>query len=197
MPRLLSVPGYAMAAAADTGTPLIAGEDFAGWGTLDDTIMGGSSQSRCNASADGLHWSGLVVSEGGGFISCRSPQWRPPLDLSRAEGLALRLVGDGRRYKIAVACADLITGLSAGLPGGLRWVLGFDTQPSEEQTIRIPFASLTPSVQARPLGLPLRFQPKRIERIQLLHSRFDDDGGTNPGYRAGELNLLIRSITLI
>lgn len=186
-----------MAAAADNGSLLIAGQDFAGWSTLDDTIMGGRSQSHCSASAEGLRWSGVVISEGGGFISCRSPQWRPPLDLSAASGLAVRLIGDGRRYKLAVACADLITGLSAGLPGGLRWVQGFDTQPEQEQTVAIPFASLTASVQARPLGLPLRFQPKRIERIQLLHSRFDDDGGSNPGYRSGELNLLIQSISLI
>lgn len=177
--------------------PLIAGDDFAGWDTLNDTIMGGSSQSRCSASSEGLRWQGQLISEGGGFISCRSPQWRPPLDLSAFSGLTLQLLGDGRRYKIALACSDLITGLSAGLPGGLRWVSGFDTQPGQEETITIPFASLRPSVQARPLGLPLRFQPKRIERIQLLHSRFDDDGGSNPGYRAGALDLLIRSIAVV
>lgn len=186
-----------MAEAANDGACLIAGEDFAGWSTLNDTIMGGSSQSRCSASAAGLRWQGQLISEGGGFISCRSPQWKPPLDLSASSGLTLRLVGDGRRYKIALACADLITGLSAGLPGGLRWVQGFDTRPGEEETIIIPFSSLRPSVQARPLGLPLRFQPKRIERIQLLHSRFDDDGGSNPGYRAGALDLLIRSIHMV
>lgn len=185
-----------MAAGGDKDTPLIAGVDFAGWSSLNDTIMGGRSQSDCSASPEGLHWSGQVITEGGGFISCRSPQWRPPLDLSAGEGLILRLLGDGRRYKIALACADLITGLSAGLPGGLRWVQGFDTRAGEEETIAIPFASLKPSVQARPLGLPLRFQARRVERIQLLHSRFDDDGGTNPGYREGQLDLLIRSIAL-
>ena len=70
---------------------------------------------------------------------------------------SLHLHGDGRRYKIALACSDLITGLTAPLPGGLRWVAGFETTPSQHQSIRIPFASLRPSVQARPLDLPLRF----------------------------------------
>lgn len=184
-----------MAVDGNQGEPLIAGEDFVGWSSLNDTIMGGRSQSQCTATAEGLRWRGQVITEGGGFISCRSPQWRPPLDLSTRQALVIRLVGDGRRYKLALACADLITGLSAGLPGGLRWVQGFDTRAGVEETITIPFSSLRPSVQARPLGLPLRFQPKRIERIQLLHSRFDDDGGSNPGYRDGELDLLIRSIS--
>ena len=185
-----------MAVDASAGSLLISGDDFAGWETLNDTIMGGSSQSDCSASPEGLRWRGQLVSEGGGFISVRSPQWRPALDLSAATGLRLRLVGDGRRYKIALACADLITGITAALPGGLRWVQGFDTHPGEDETITIPFASLRPSVQARPLGLPLRFQPQRIERIQLLHSRFDDDGGTNPGYRDGDLDLLIQSVAV-
>ncbi|MFM8524493.1 MAG: CIA30 family protein [Cyanobacteriota bacterium] len=186
-----------MAVDTHLGDLLIAGDDFASWSSLNDTIMGGRSQSRCSASAEGLRWQGQIISEGGGFISCRSPQWRPPLDLSGSEALVIRLLGDGRRYKIALACADLITGLSAGLPGGLRWVHGFNTQDGVEASITIPFTSLRPSVQARPLGLPLRFQPKRIERIQLLHSRFDDDGGTNPGYRAGDLDLLIRSFSIL
>ena len=176
---------------------LIAGEDFAGWDTLNDTIMGGRSQSSCSVSAAGLHWRGRLVSDGGGFISCRSPQWRPPLDLRGATALQLQLIGDGRRYKIAIACADLITGLSAALPGGLRWVHGFDTVAASLQTITIPFASLRPSVQARLLDVPLKFQPRRVERIQCLHSRFDDDGSPNPGYQDGDLDLLIQSIAVV
>ena len=191
-----AIDGDTSGAPAIDGEILVAGIDFAGWDTLNDTIMGGRSQSHCSASPEGLRWRGTLVSEGGGFISCRSPQWRPALDLSAASGLTLHLHGDGRRYKIALACSDLITGLTAPLPGGLRWVAGFETTPSQHQSIRIPFASLRPSVQARPLDLPLRFPARRIERIQLLHSRFDDDGSSNPRYREGELDLLIRAITL-
>jgi hypothetical protein len=40
----------------------------------------------------------------------------------------------------------------------------------------------------------LRFDPCRIKRLQLLHSKFNDSGGLNPGFRPGALRLLLRSI---
>ena len=58
----------------------------------------------------------------------------------------------------------------------------------------IPFNRLTPSVRATPVGLPVRFDPSGVTRLQILHSKFGDMGGRNPGFRPGELELLIRSI---
>jgi hypothetical protein len=60
--------------------------------------------------------------------------------------------------------------------------------------VEIPFARLKPVVRAKPVSLPVRFDPACITRLQLLHSRFGDDGAPNPGYRAGAIKLLIRSI---
>jgi hypothetical protein len=138
-----------------------------------------------------------VVEQGGGFVSCRSPEFVPPLDLSAYRALALEVDGDGRRYKLAVACADLVTGAAELIPGGLRWVAEFDTQTSGTSRIEVPFQRLTASVRARPLGLPLRFDPRRIRRLQILHSKFNDSGGLNPGFRAGSLRLLIRRIDAV
>ncbi len=183
----------------DTVLQILSGAGFSGWHSLNDRIMGGRSSGECRVDASGLTFDGEVVAEGGGFISCRSPLFSPPLDLSGYTGLELVLGGEGRRFKLAVACADGAAGLTELIPGGLRWVREFGTEAEGFSRVRIGFDQLTPSLRAKPietlpLGLPLRFDASRITRLQLLHSRFGDDGGPNPGFRAGPLHLVIQSI---
>ncbi|MFM7732895.1 MAG: CIA30 family protein [Cyanobium sp.] len=185
-----------------TGTTLVSGDGFSGWHALNDTIMGGRSSGGCRIAADGLHFEGEVVEEGGGFISVRSPLFSPPLDLSAYGGLELRLEGEGRRFKLALACGDGVAGLTELIPGGLRWVHEFGTEASGISVVPIRFEALIPSVRARPisglpLGLPLRFDAARVTRLQVLHSRFGDDGGPNPGFRAGPLHLRIVAIDAV
>jgi len=174
--------------------PIAAGDGFSGWHALNDTVMGGRSQGSCRIGPTGLVFEGTLIAEGGGFISCRSPLFSPPLDLSSCSGLELELVGDGRRFKLAVACADGLAGLTNLIPGGLRWVIEFGTAAAGVTVVQIPFADLTASVRAKPLGLPVRFDASRITRLQLLHSRFADDGGLNAGFRAGPIHLELRAI---
>ena len=173
---------------------IASGDGFSGWQPLNDTIMGGRSQGQCQASSAGLLMDAVVEAEGGGFVSCRSPVYAPPLDLSAYGALQLELDGDGRRYKLAVACRDGVAGLTELIPGGLRWVAEFSTQSSGTSVVTIPLNRLTPSVRATPVGLPVRFDPAGITRLQILHSKFGDIGGRNPGFRPGPLRLLIRSI---
>ena len=178
----------------DASLMVVAGDGFAGWHSLNDTIMGGRSQGQCQSGSTGLVMTAEVVAEGGGFVSCRSPLFSPPLDLSAQAGLQLELEGDGRRYKLAIACSDGLAGLTELIPGGLRWVAEFGTEAQGPTRVWIPFSQLRPSVRAKPVGLPLRFDPARITRLQILHSRFGDDGGENSGFRAGTLQLRIQAI---
>ena len=78
-----------------------------------------------------------------------------------------------------------------------RWVAEFSTRPGGTSTVVIPFNRLTPSVRATPVGLPVRFDQAGITRLQILHSKFGDMGGRNPGFRPGDLRLLIRSIEAV
>jgi hypothetical protein len=121
------------------------------------------------------------------------------LDLSEAQGLLLDFTGDGRTYKLAVACGDGMAGLTDLIPGGLRWVIGFETEPGKRQRLPLRFDQLRASIRARPLdrlplGLPLSFDPARIQRFQVLHSRFGDDGKSNAGFRAGPLRFTLHAI---
>ena len=60
--------------------------------------------------------------------------------------------------------------------------------------LTVPFSDLRPTIRAKPVGLPLRFDRSAISRIQLLHSKFGDDGSLNPGFRAGPIRMLVRTI---
>jgi hypothetical protein len=178
---------------------VVGGEGFAGWHALNDTIMGGRSSGSCRVNQNGLRFTGELIEQGGGFVSVRSPLFSPPLDLSSFSVLRLDLAGHGRRFKLAVACADGVAGLTELIPGGLRWVHEFGTEAEGFSAVPISFDQLTPSVRAQPIdklpmGLPLRFDASRITRLQLLHSKFDDAGGLNPGFRPGPVDLELRAI---
>ncbi|MFN7871611.1 MAG: CIA30 family protein [Cyanobacteriota bacterium] len=181
---------------------IVEGNGFSGWHALNDTIMGGRSQGTTRVDSQGLTLDAEVVETGGGFVSVRSPLFSPPLDLSAYGGLQLDLVGDGRRYKLAVACADGVAGLTELIPGGLRWVAEFGTEPDGLTRVGVRFTDLTASIRAKPvnalpMGLPLHFDASRINRLQILHSKFGDDGGLNPGFRSGLLQIQLRAIHAI
>ena len=173
---------------------IVQGSEFADWTSLNDTIMGGRSRAGCRATPEGLLLEGELIEAGGGFVSCRSPRLQPPLDLSPFSALQVDVEGEGRTLKIALGCRDGALGLTELIPGGLRWVIDVPTQAAGVTSVRIPFANLRPTVRAKPVGLPLRFDAAGVTRIQVLHSKFGDGGELNPGFRAGAIRLLIRSI---
>ena len=117
---------------------------FDSWATLNDTIMGGTSQAGCRLTPEGLLLEGEVVADGGGFVSCRSPLFRPPLDLSAFSGLRLAIEAEGRTLKFAVACSDGLMGLTEMIPGGLRWVTPVPTEVEGTTVVEVAFKDLSP-----------------------------------------------------
>jgi hypothetical protein len=68
--------------------------------------------------------------------------------------------------------------------------------------VGIRFSDLTASIRAKPvnalpLGLPVHFDASRVNRLQILHSKFGDDGGLNPGFRPGPLQIQLLAIHAI
>lgn len=68
------------------------------WAVVNDTVMGGVSRSRIEQTGEGnLRFTGdLSLRNNGGFVSMRNRPSR--LSLEDADGLALRVRGDGRTY---------------------------------------------------------------------------------------------------
>lgn len=75
---------------------------------------------------------------------------------------------------MALACSDGVFGLTELIPGGLRWVAPMATQPNGVTRVEVLFADLKPVIRARPVALPMRFDGSAINRLQVLHSRFDE-----------------------
>ena len=177
-------------------TPLIQGSEFSDWKSLNDTIMGGSSLAKCRSSEKGLFLEGNLVEEGGGFVSCRSPIFDKPFNLSKYSGLILDVEGEGRTLKFAIACEKKPLSLSNLLKGDIRWVASIPTKKDGVSKVKIPFKSLEPARRAKSVRLPLRFDPTCINRFQLLHSKFGQPGKMNSGFIAGPIKVLLKSISV-
>ncbi len=176
-------------------TPLIQGSEFSDWKSLNDTIMGGSSRASCRSSDKGLFLEGNLVEEGGGFVSCRSPIFDKPLNLSKYSGLIIDVEGEGRTLKFAIACEKKPLSLSNLLKGDIRWVASIPTNKKGVSRIEVPFKNLEPARRAKPVRLPLRFDPTCVNRFQLLYSKFGQPGKINSGFSPGPIKVLIKSIS--
>tara|TARA_Y100001970_G_scaffold137780_1_gene169526 strand:+ start:27 stop:575 length:549 start_codon:yes stop_codon:yes gene_type:complete len=170
---------------------------FDGWKTLNDTVMGGSSSAVCEISNSGLLLKGNIVEQAGGFVSCRSSLYKPSLNVAEYESFELNVDGQGRTFKFAVACEDELLGLTEFIPGGLRWIKSFPTKKFGTTNIQIPFISLKPSIRANKVSFPFKFKPSKIKRLQLLHSKFGDDGLLNNEFKPGPIKVLIKSISVL
>ena len=169
--------------------------NFNDWTSLNDTIMGGNSNAKCNIDSKGLVFSGEVVEQDGGFVSCRSPYLEPPLNLSKFKGFQFEILGEGRTLKAAIACSDKSFGITKFFLGSLRWVAAIPTSEKGITSIKIPFNSLKPAVRAKKINLPIGFNSSSVTRIQLLYSKFGLPGELNEDFKPGPINIFLRSIS--
>ena len=179
---------------------VVSSSDFDDWISLNDTVMGGSSDAVCRATSKGLSLEGVLVEEKGGFVSCKSPIFSPTLNLSEHKGFELKIDGRGRTLKFGVSCKYGILGIKELFldksPGGLRWVAEIETKRFGTTTARVPFNSLEPTVLAKKISLPIKFKSTSVSQFQLLHSKFGKPGELNPGFRPGKINFILQSISV-
>lgn len=159
------------------------------WGILDDVVMGGVSQSQLQWGEGQLLFTGQVSTANfGGFVSTRTRNWQPPLDLSGFAGLELRLRGDGQRYKVLLR--------DQGGWDSPAYGYAFDTAPGEEQTVQIPFAEMVATFRARLVPSAPALNTRQICSLQVMLSKFEADGRLNPRFRPGPFQLGLRWIGL-
>lgn len=162
--------------------------DLLEFGPLDDVVMGGASKSDLipGQRFDG-NWTGFTTSaNNGGFAGIRCKMLDPELDVSKCEGIELKLTGDGQRYKF-IARDDTNW-------NGVAWSYSFDTKPKSSMKIQIPFKKLRPTRFAKtvPGGKP--FNQKSLRGLQLSLSKFEYDGGFNPSFKEGKFELRLEEI---
>jgi monofunctional biosynthetic peptidoglycan transglycosylase len=107
------------------------------WYTVDDNVMGGVSSSTVNIIEKGiLSFSGTMsLDNNGGFSSVRS-DWTPT-DLSDADGVLLRVLGDGKVYRLRIRSA--VTGPE------ISFNAVFETAPETWKVVYVPFSIMVPT----------------------------------------------------
>lgn len=157
------------------------------WGALDDIVMGGVSESSLRIIPDGALFTGFVsTANSGGFVSVRTRNFEPPLNLSEYQGIQLRVKGDGKRYKFIIRCNE---GWDS-----VAYCYSFDTVYNITTTIQIPFEKLIPVFRAKTLKDGKPFDQSQVYSFQLMLSKFEYDGDLNPKFDAGIFQLQIESI---
>lgn len=131
-----------------------------GWVALNDDVMGGRSSGQPTVADGELEFSGeLSLANNGGFASVRSVG--RDFDLNDASAVVLRVRGDGRRYQLRLATDARYRGMA------VSYGAAFDTTVGEWTLVRVPLASLEPTVRGSRLqGPPL--DSSQVREIGLL-----------------------------
>jgi uncharacterized protein YbjT (DUF2867 family) len=157
------------------------------WGAIDDVVMGGVSQSKIRLADNKAIFAGVVSTDNnGGFASVRTRNFTPPMDLSDYQGIELRAIGDGKRYKFIIRCESQWDGVG--------YCYSFDTIYDYPTTVRIPFKDLIPVFRAKTVQEASQLDSAKIYSMQLMLSKFEYDGELNPRFEAGSFKLEVESI---
>jgi len=140
-----------------------ASDSAASWRTVNDTVMGGQSESRIESMDGFVRFHGTVSLDGGGFASVRAPE--TSYDLSATDAFSLVVRGDGKRYAWTTYTE----------PGGrVSYRCQFNA-PETWAEILVPFDALTPYVRGRQVPSAPAFDSARIRTMGLLIA--DGQGG--------------------
>ncbi|MCK6370561.1 MAG: CIA30 family protein [Gammaproteobacteria bacterium] len=118
-----------------------------GWYVQNDNVMGGRSEGGFKTEPGTLIFAGSTNTDGGGFSSIRTQPFK--LDLSKYEGIQLRVKADGRRYTWQLQT----TARNRGYP--VSYWAEFDTRAGEWITVNIPFANFYPQFRGFRLDGPV------------------------------------------
>jgi len=161
---MASYPGGGMAAEQETvifdfKNPAALGA----WQVINDTVMGGVSESGLKATRTGtaLFTGEVSLKNFGGFCSASS-RGTGPHDLRGSEGIAIRVKGDGKSYKLTVKTDTGFNGFSYHFP--------FVTKKDAWMTVRAPFRDFTARFRGMPLPDASPIDPAGIQSFGFLIS---------------------------
>lgn len=131
------------------------------WRVVDDGVMGGLSKGKVAMTDDDtMSFSGIISLENnGGFSSIRTNP--VSLDLSRAEGLKMRVKGDGRTYQVRVSTDAKFRGRE------MSFMAKFPTKKGKWTEVRVPFSEMMGTWRGRTLP-DAKFDPSKVKRLGFL-----------------------------
>jgi len=161
--------------AVAASSPTNLADDPTAWRIVNDGVMGGASSSRIAAIAGGLRFSGAIsLANNGGFASMRRPFEAAARD-GEAAGLALRLRGDGNRYRLRIYTRDR----AGGGENTFSHYATFDTRAGEVTAVQLRWPQFAASFRGRAVQAPpIRFT--EVTGIGLMITRDDHRDGRGP-----------------
>lgn len=149
------------------------------WVCVNDTVMGGVSQSQVSQTPDGQRFTGtLSLENNGGFTSVRTAA--STLPLAGTTGFRVTVQGDGRTYDFTVRRGDIAA-------RGLNYRASVETDAQAPTTVELPLSVFRPTAYGRPVNAP----PLEAEQISSVGFLLADK---QPGQFALEI-LSIETIT--
>jgi len=132
------------------------------WLPVNDTVMGGVSDSALEVTEEGIaHFSGTVSLENnGGFASIRTL-----VDGNRMDGFSgirMRIKGDGNTYSLRLRTNRQFDGVS------FRSM--FETEEGEWLEIDVPFDSFNPTFRGRTVRNAGPLEPASVRQMGILIS---------------------------
>lgn len=158
---LLVLAGAALGGAPEGDTVLIdfAAPEPARWLVVNDGVMGGLSESGMTVTDEGAgRFAGeLSLANNGGFASVRTVV--PEGALAGAEGLRLRVRGDGRTYRLRLREGRAFDGVAyqAEFAGAAQW-----------QDIFISINDFKPVFRGRPVPGAPALDPAAVRQVALM-----------------------------
>ena len=140
----------------------VSSDAVSAWRVVNDTVMGGISSSRMVQTSDGkAAFIGEVSLENnGGFASVQGSVIKQ--SLGDFDGIALRVKGDGKKYKCSLHTDYQFDGVSHQAV--------FATKNGEWQIVNIPFTDFIPTYHGRRLSEDKRLKREFIKKLGFLIS---------------------------
>jgi len=179
--------------------------DFTGTSGLDmstsvvnDTVMGGRSESSVRFDARGAIFEGVVTRRGGGgFASVRfTPSDRRAFTQMLSAGSGLSIVVERLRGSV-VWKFQLNESRGFFSFVSTNWQADFNTREADTR-VTIPFSSLIPTKYGKPEGGPglPRDTVENIESFGFMLSFLNANGSDNSSFQEGPFGLIIKAVTI-
>ena len=152
---LLAYAGQASASDPSILTAFDAQSRNLDWYIVNDTVMGGRSNSRVEQDDNHLIFSGELNTKGGGFASVRSTPTQ--LDIGDIESFVLKVRGDGRSYQLRLMSSQT----------RLSYATTFNTSDATWLQIELPLEAFVATWRGRKLNRP-PINPEDITSIGFM-----------------------------
>ena len=130
------------------------------WETINDAVMGGISTSGIFMSENNTAvFQGEVSLENyGGFATLRTHPRK--FDLNGFQGLEVRVLGDGKAYRLRLRTDDAYEGIA--------YQAHFSTTPGEWILVRVPFDTFNPVFRGRVVSDAPQLDIDAVRRIGFM-----------------------------